>query len=45
MGKQKEVVVVKTKEGCFLQTLNFGCITIFIIVVIAIIFGILGVVG
>jgi uncharacterized membrane protein YvbJ len=30
-------VIVKPKEGCFLQTLNFGCIVIVIIIVIIVI--------
>jgi len=28
----KPVVIVKPKEGCFLQTLNFGCAVITIII-------------
>jgi len=30
----KPEVIVKPKEGCFLQTLNFGCAVIVIIIVI-----------
>lgn len=32
---QKEIIVEK-KEGCFLQTLNFGCMAIVVIIVIII---------
>ena len=28
---KKEVIVVQNREGCFLQTLNFGCLVIVII--------------
>ena len=30
----KPEVIVKPKEGCFLQTLNFGCAVIVIIIVV-----------
>lgn len=39
---KKEVIEVKAKEGCFLQTLNIGCITIVVIVGIFIVLGLIG---
>jgi hypothetical protein len=39
---KKEVIVVQNREGCFLQTLNFGCAVIFIIVAIVIVLAVLG---
>lgn len=35
-SKQKNKIVVKSGEGCFLQTLNIGCIIIAIIIIIII---------
>lgn len=42
MKKEKEVIVVQNKEGCFLQTLNFGCAVILVIIMIIVALTILG---
>jgi hypothetical protein len=43
MGKtQKEVIVVQNREGCFLQTLNLGCLILVIMFGISVVLVIIG---
>lgn len=37
-SKQNKKVVVKSREGCFLQTLNIGCLIVVIIIILIILF-------
>lgn len=39
---KEEVIVVQNKEGCFLQTLNFGCMMILVMVAVFIVMTIIG---
>jgi len=41
---EKEIIVEKNKEGCFLQTLNCGCLIVVTIIVFIVVIGILGII-
>jgi uncharacterized membrane protein YvbJ len=40
LPKSEKVIVEKNQEGCFLQTLNIGCMFIVVIIVIIVVLGI-----
>ena len=39
---KKEVIVVQSKEGCFLQTMNIGCVILLIMFAIITVLAIMG---
>jgi hypothetical protein len=42
INKKSKTSAPENKEGCFLQTLNTGCMIVFIIIAFVVIIGIIG---